>query len=72
MTEQDEQDWDAAAAEAGYLPTSDYVETWKTARATFDAAQQANRQTMDALEEATIAYHDAVNRWLKRVGAHRP
>jgi len=71
MTEHDEQMWDAAAAEAGYLPTSDYVETWKTARATFDAAQEANRQAMDALEEATIAYHHAVNRWLKRVGGNR-
>lgn len=64
----DEQDWDAAAAEAGYLPTSDYVKRWLTARSSFDAAHQANRQAMDALEEATIAYHDAVNRWLTRVG----
>ena len=62
----DQQNWDAAAAEAGYLPTSEYVARWEKARATFDAAQEANRQTMDALEEATIAYHDAINRWLKR------
>ena len=63
----DQQDWDAAAAEAGYLPTSEYVARWETARAAFDAAQEANRQAMDALEEATISYHDAVNRWLTRV-----
>ena len=62
----DQQDWDAAAAEAGYLPTSEYVEKWKSARTVFDAAQEANRQAMDALEEATIAYHDAINRWLRR------
>ena len=68
----DQQDWDAAAADAGYLPTSDYVETWKTARAVYEAAVQQNRETMDALEEATIAYHDAVNRWLTRVGGNRP
>lgn len=68
----DKQDWDAAAAEAGYLPTSDYVKQWLTARTAFDAAQKANRQTMDALEEATIAYHDAVIKWLKRIGAHQP
>ena len=61
-----DQDWDAAAAEAGYLPTSEYVKKWKAARSAFDAAQEANRQTMDALEEATIAYHDAISRWLKR------
>lgn len=67
-----QQDWDAAAAEAGYLPTSDYVETWKTARAVYDAAREANIQAMDALEQATIAYHDSVNRWLTSIGAHRP
>ena len=61
-----DQDWDAAAAEAGYLPTSEYVEKWKAARTVFDATQEANRQAMDALEEATIAYHDAITRWLKR------
>lgn len=68
----DNQDWDAAATDAGYQPVSEYVETWKTARAVYEAAMESNRQAMDALEEATIAYHDAVNRWLKRVGAHRP
>lgn len=68
----DEHDWDAAAAEAGYLPTSDYVKRWLTARSSFDAAQEANRKTMDALEEATIAYHDAVIKWLQKVGAHQP
>jgi len=63
----DQQDWDTAAAEAGYLPTSEYVKRWAAARTAFEAAQEANRQTLEALEEATIAYHDAVNRWLKRV-----
>jgi len=62
----DQQDWDAAVTEAGYLPVSDYVETWKTARAVYHAAQEANRQAMIALEEATISYYDAVDKWLKK------
>lgn len=68
----DQQDWDAAATEAGYLPVSDYVETWKTARAVYQAAVEANIQAINALEQATIAYHDAVNRWLTSIGANRP
>lgn len=68
MTDQEQQQqWDAAVAEAGYLPTSEYVKKWAATRAALEAAQEANRQSLDALEEATIAYHDAVNRWLKRV-----
>lgn len=62
-----QQDWDAAATEAGYLPTSEYVARWETARATFDATQEANRQVMMALEEATTAYYAAVNRFMTRV-----
>jgi hypothetical protein len=65
MTNQ--QDWDAAATEAGYLPTSEYVRRWETARAAFDAAQEANRQAMIALEEATTAYYAAVNQFMTRV-----
>jgi hypothetical protein len=34
----DQQDWDAAAAEAGYLPTSEYVKRWAMAR---EAAREA-------------------------------
>jgi len=72
MSEQDKQQWDAAAAEAGYQPVSDYVETWKTARAVYHAALEANIRAMDALEQATIAYHDSVNRWLTSIGGNRP
>jgi hypothetical protein len=72
MNNQDKQNWDAAATEAGYLPVSDYVETWKTARAVYEAAVEANIKAMDALEQATIAYHDSVNRWLTRIGGNRP
>ena len=72
MTDQDQQAWAAAATEAGYQPVSDYVETWKTAKAVYEAAVEANIQAMDALEQATIAYHDSVNRWLTRIGGNRP
>jgi hypothetical protein len=64
----DQQDWDAAAAEAGYLPTSDYVARWKTAREALQTAQEANRQALIALEEATISYYDAVDKFLKGEG----
>jgi hypothetical protein len=72
MNDQDQQDWDAAATEAGYLPTSDYVEKWKLARAAayeaLQTAQEFNRQAMIALEEATISYFDAVDKFLKGEG----
>lgn len=64
----DQQDWDAAATEAGYLSTSEYVKRWKTARAALQTAQEANRQALIALEEATISYYDAVDKWLQGEG----
>ena len=64
----DEQDWDAAATEAGYLPAS----KWATARAAayeaLQTAQEFNRQAMIALEEATISYYDAVDKFLEKEG----
>lgn len=63
MTEQ--QNWDAAAAEAGYLPVSDYVERWATVRQEWEQANDAHIAAYDRLNEATIAYNIAVNAWLK-------
>lgn len=61
----DQQDWDAAATEAGYLPVSDYVERWATARHEWEQANDAQIVALDRLNEATIAYNIAVNAWLK-------
>lgn len=44
----DQQDWDAAAAEAGYLPTSEYVARWAKAReAAHEALQTARELTTE-------------------------
>ena len=60
----DQQDWDAAT-EAGYLPVSDYVERWATARHEWEQANEVYIAAYDRLNEATIAYNIAVNEWLK-------
>ena len=61
----DQQDWDAAATEAGYLPTSEYVEKWATVRQEWEQANDAQIAACHRLNEATIAYNIAVNAWLK-------
>ena len=61
----DQQNWDAAAAEAGYLPVSDYVERWATARHEWEQANEAHIAACDRLNEATIQYNIYVNAWLK-------
>lgn len=61
----DQQDWDAAATEAGYLPTSEYVKRWATVRQEWEQANEAQIAAFDRLNEATINYHIAVNAWLK-------
>lgn len=44
----DQQDWDAAAAEAGYLPISEYVARWETAR---EAAHEALKTAREMITE---------------------
>lgn len=61
----DNQDWDAAAAEAGYLPVSDYVERWATARHEWEQANEAHIAACNRLNDATINYHIYINAWLK-------
>jgi len=61
----DQQDWDAAATEAGYLPASEYVKRWATVRHEWEQANEAQIAAFDRLNEATIAYNIAVNAWLK-------
>jgi hypothetical protein len=61
----DQQDWDAAATEAKYLPTSEYVKQWATVRQKWEQANEAQIAAFDRLNEATINYHIAVNAWLK-------
>ena len=60
-----QQDWDAAATGAGYLPTSEYVKRWATVRQEWEQASNAHIAACDRLNEATIAYNIAVNAWLK-------
>lgn len=45
-------------------------QAWKITRDALEIAQMNWLEADEALEAATIAYHDAVNRWLKNVGAH--
>ena len=65
MTEQDQQDWDAAATEAGYLPVSEYVKAWATVRHEWEQANEAHIAVCDRLNRATINYNIAINAWLK-------
>jgi len=60
-----QQDWDAAATEAGYLPVSDYVERWAAARHEWEQANEAYIAACNRLNDATINYHIYVNAWLK-------
>jgi hypothetical protein len=61
----DQQQWDAAATEAGYQPVSDYVERWATARHEWEQANEAHIAACNRLNDATINYHIYVNAWLK-------
>lgn len=61
----DQQDWDAAATEAGYLPTSEYVKQWATVRQEWEQANDAHIAAFNRLNEATTNYNIAVNAWLK-------
>lgn len=45
-------------------------QAWKITRDALEIAQMNWLEADEALEAATIEYHDAVNRWLKNVGAH--
>ena len=45
-------------------------QAWEITKDALAIAQEAHREALDAMEAATIEYHDAVNRWLKNVGAH--
>lgn len=60
-----QQDWDAASAEAGYLPVSEYVKQWATVRQEWEQASDAHMAACHRLNEATINYNAAVNAWLK-------
>lgn len=45
-------------------------QAWEITKDALAIAQEAHREALDAMEAATIEYHDAVNRWLNKVGAH--
>jgi hypothetical protein len=45
-------------------------QAWEITKDALAIAQEAHREAVDAMEVATIEYHDAVNRWLKNVGVH--
>ena len=47
-------------------------QAWEITKDALAIAQEAHREAMDALEQATIAYHESVNRWLTRIGGNRP
>lgn len=45
-------------------------QAWEITKDALAIAQEAHREALEAMEVATIEYHDAVNRWLKNVGVH--
>jgi len=45
-------------------------QAWEITKDALAIAQEAHREAVEAMEAATIAYHDAVNRWLKNVGVN--
>lgn len=55
----DEQDWDAAAADAGYLPTSDYVARWEMAREAAHEALKTAREMITEIKRLRALVEDA-------------
>lgn len=43
-------------------------QAWEITKDALAIAQEAHREALEAMEMATIEYHDAVNRWLQKVG----
>jgi hypothetical protein len=54
------------------MTTEELKKAWEITKDALAIAQEAHREAMDALEQATIAHHDSVNRWLTSIGANRP
>lgn len=52
------------------MNTDELKQAWEITKDALAIAQEAHREALDAMEAATIAYHDAINRWLKNVGVN--